>query len=166
MALAFDDIDFKNNRITINKSWDAVYSHAAKDTKTASSVRTIDVIPRVIELIVKLKKEKMELEMKTGHRDGTNMIFKTLRGQVPTNNAANKALRKLQASLGIDNPITFHGLRHSHASFLLSRGVDIYYISKRLGHANVSITLNVYSHLLNSASKRQANKSLEALESI
>jgi integrase len=45
--------------------------------------------------------------------------------------------------------ITFHALRHSHASALIAAGVDVLTVSRRLGHANPSITLNVYAHLFN-----------------
>jgi integrase len=44
--------------------------------------------------------------------------------------------------------VTFHALRHSHASALIAGGVDILAISRRLGHAQASITLNVYGHLI------------------
>ncbi|SES38421.1 tyrosine-type recombinase/integrase [Psychrobacillus sp. OK032] len=44
--------------------------------------------------------------------------------------------------------IRFHEIRHTHASFLISEGVDIVKISKRLGHANPKITLEFYAHLL------------------
>jgi integrase len=43
--------------------------------------------------------------------------------------------------------VTFHSLRHSHASQLIHEGVDIVTISKRLGHATPDITLRVYAHL-------------------
>ena len=43
--------------------------------------------------------------------------------------------------------ITFHGLRHTHASQLIDAGVDIVTISKRLGHASPDVTLQVYAHL-------------------
>ena len=42
--------------------------------------------------------------------------------------------------------IHVHGLRHSHASLLISLGVNVVLISKRLGHAKVSTTLDTYSH--------------------
>lgn len=42
----------------------------------------------------------------------------------------------------------FHSLRHVHVAFLISKGVDIYAISKRLGHSNVTVTLNTYSYLI------------------
>ena len=43
--------------------------------------------------------------------------------------------------------ITFHGLRHSHASALIRQGVDIVTVSHRLGHQNPALTLSTYSHL-------------------
>ena len=56
---------------------------------------------------------------------------------------------KKQKGLGLPS-VTLHGLRHSHASVLLKNGVDVAYISKRLGHSNISITLNTYSHYIES----------------
>ena len=47
-----------------------------------------------------------------------------------------------------DNNITPYSLRHTHTSYLLSKGIPIEYISKRLGHATISQTLDTYSHLL------------------
>jgi integrase-like protein len=43
--------------------------------------------------------------------------------------------------------VTFHALRHTHASQLIDAGVDIVTISKRLGHAKPNITLRTYAHL-------------------
>jgi integrase len=49
------------------------------------------------------------------------------------------------ASIGL--PVTFHALRHTHASHLIDAGIDVVKISRRLGHASVDITLRVYAHL-------------------
>lgn len=43
--------------------------------------------------------------------------------------------------------ITFHGLRHSYASYMLAKGVNIKVIQEQLGHANIRETLNTYSHV-------------------
>ena len=43
--------------------------------------------------------------------------------------------------------VTFHALRHSHASALIAAGLDVVTVSRRLGHASPALTLNVYSHL-------------------
>jgi integrase len=57
-----------------------------------------------------------------------------------------KAWASFAASIGMPE-VTFHALRHTHASQLIARGVDISTISKRLGHASPNITLGVYTHL-------------------
>jgi len=44
--------------------------------------------------------------------------------------------------------VTFHGLRHTNVSLLIADGVDVRTIASRLGHANPSTTLNLYSHML------------------
>lgn len=54
-------------------------------------------------------------------------------------------------------PLPFHGLRHTHASIARNRGVDITVISKLLGHAQVSTTLNIYTHMLQSGKEHAAN---------
>lgn len=64
-----------------------------------------------------------------------------------TNNAVTKTLRKFLLEYRVGS-YTLHALRHTHASMLLSQGLSIQYISKRLGHANIEITWRVYSHLL------------------
>lgn len=43
---------------------------------------------------------------------------------------------------------SFHSLRHTHASILLANGMDLKTIAERLGHANESLTLKIYSHLM------------------
>jgi len=54
--------------------------------------------------------------------------------------------------------ITFHELRHTHVSLLVSNDVDIATISKRVGHAKIGTTLNIYSHALKSRDVAVANK--------
>ncbi|RVD32237.1 site-specific integrase, partial [Mesorhizobium sp. M4B.F.Ca.ET.019.03.1.1] len=44
--------------------------------------------------------------------------------------------------------VTFHGLRHTHITHLLRSGVPVHVVSARAGHANPSVTLNIYAHLL------------------
>ena len=58
--------------------------------------------------------------------------------------------------------ITFHGLRHSNATLLISQGVDVRTVSGRLGHAQMSTTTNIYSHFFRSTDRKAADV-LEAL---
>jgi integrase len=52
--------------------------------------------------------------------------------------------------------ITFHALRHTHASQLIASGVDIVTIAKRLGHAKPSVTLSTYAHMFASDDRKAA----------
>ena len=57
----------------------------------------------------------------------------------------------------------FHDLRHTHATMLLRQGVHPKVVQERLGHANVSITLDIYSHLTANMQQEAAEKIDEAL---
>lgn len=60
-----------------------------------------------------------------------------------------------------DNSIAPFALRHTHTCYLLSKSIPIEYISKRLGHANISITLVIRSHLLGEHKKEQGQRDRE-----
>ena len=55
-------------------------------------------------------------------------------------------------------PITLHGLRHTHATLALAAGVHPKVVSERLGHASVSLTLDVYSHAVPSMEEEAASR--------
>ena len=61
--------------------------------------------------------------------------------------------------------ITFHSLRHTHASQLIASGVDIVTISKRLGHARPSVTLAIYAHMFTTDDRKAAAAINSALRS-
>ena len=82
-----------------------------------------------------------------------------------TINAVNKRLKAYCNDLGIKE-ITSHALRHTHCSYLLAKGISIYYISKRLGHKNISVTTDVYSHLLEEQYKEENQKAVEIINAM
>ena len=135
-ALTWKDIDFLHATISINKSWDEK-KKAFKPTKTESSKRTIKVNRELLNRLADLK------------ANCTTMVFQNVLGTVPTGTALNKCLRSIMASCKLEKQgFHFHSLRHVHVAYLLSQGVDIYAISKRLGHSNITVTLNTYSYLV------------------
>ena len=135
-ALTWKDIDLIHSTISVNKSWDEK-KKAFKPTKTSSSKRTIRVNRSLLNVIA---------DLKANH---SVMVFQNVLGTIPTSNALNKCLRSIMQSAGIEKQgFHFHSLRHVHVAYLLSKGVDIYAISKRLGHSNITVTLNTYSYLI------------------
>ena len=74
------------------------------------------------------------------------LLFATINGGPLSPYAVSAAWADFAES--IDMPeVTFHALRHTHASQLIDQGVDIVTISKRLGHSKPDITLRIYAHL-------------------
>lgn len=80
-----------------------------------------------------------------------------------TNNAVNKALRKILKKLNI-RPITIHGLRHTHASVLLHKKVSIEYVSERLGHKDILTTYKYYAHILKETRKEDEKVTINIFE--
>jgi len=68
-------------------------------------------------------------------------------GTPQTPDTLSKAWERAMGAIGWPG-VTLHSLRHTHASMLIGSGMDILTISRRLGHASRSITLNVYGHLI------------------
>ena len=135
-ALTWKDIDFLHSTIKISKSWDEK-EKAFKPTKTESSNRTIKVNRELLNHLA---------DLKANH---SIMVFQNVLGTIPTSNALNKCLRSIMNDCGIKKQgFHFHSLRHVHVAYLLGKGVDIYAISKRLGHSNITVTLNTYSYLI------------------
>ena len=147
-ALTKDDFDFKNHTLTINKAWQAT-DREIKKTKTPYSIRTIDMPVKFFEIAKEWN-------------FGKNFAFTYDDKTPPTNNAVNKKLAKL---LGNDSKtVTFHALRHTHASYLLANDIALQYVSERLGHSGVNITLRTYAHLLEDKRTTERDKTIQLLE--
>ena len=133
-ALTWDDINPQFKTISINKAW---YEPARrfKSTKNESSKRIIRVNQQLINVLSELR--------------GKDMVFANQFNTIPTSAAVNKTLRECLHECGINKQgFHFHSLRHTHVAYLLYRGMDIYAISKRLGHSDVTTTSRVYSYLI------------------
>ena len=143
VGLTRKDFNFFNNTITINKTWGYIKKmhEGFGPTKNEQSNR-----------IIKMDKNTMEVFKELLTNSPTNMyqlVFFSAQSKykVFSNNNVNKLLQNVLRDLDID-PITVHGLRHTHASVLLFKKVSIYYVSERLGHKDIETTLKDYSHVI------------------
>lgn len=167
VGLRWSDVDFDKHTIHVGQTWD----YKDKDgkeapTKTPNSVRTLDVPEKLTDLLKRLQAQQKAVFDRQKYVDEHDLVCRTSRHTVPSDNGANKQLRDYETAVGIDEDkqVTFHGLRHSHVAFLAAqKGVEIYYISQRLGHKDVTITLQRYHHLLQHVADQQAGKAVDAL---
>lgn len=69
-----------------------------------------------------------------------------------------KLFKKVLKDIGAEEKRRIYSLRHTHCSYLISKDIPIEYISKRLGHSSIKMTLEVYSHLLDENKEKQGKK--------
>lgn len=154
-ALTWKDIDLVHRTIRINKAWDNLHGGGFTSTKNESSVRTIRVNRELLDILNELR------------QNDSTMVFMTHRGEIPTSNAVNKTLKKIMKDNGIEKKdFHFHSLRHSHVAYLLSEGVGLYAISKRLGHSNMMVTGKTYAYLIDEYRAKMDDKIEEKLSKI
>ena len=134
MALKFSDI--QNDYININKNLTTKGGRILDTPKNKSSIRTIKIDK-------KLKKDLLELKKCYKGCNDDYFIFGGIKPLSPSTINRYKKRACIKANL---RPITLHQFRHSHATLLLQNGIMINEVSRRLGHNNVSTTLNIYTH--------------------
>ncbi|WP_432352697.1 tyrosine-type recombinase/integrase [Sporosarcina sp. A2] len=133
LALTWGDIDFENNKINVDKT---DYNRQVTTTKTKSSRRVIAMPTHVMRLLSKLK---------TKHDKMTYVVFGEFHDSLSTSTLDRKYAEYIKES-GVKR-IRIHDFRHSHASYLINKGIIISVVAARLGHSDPATTLNVYSHL-------------------
>ncbi|MGH9831412.1 MAG: tyrosine-type recombinase/integrase, partial [Blastocatellia bacterium] len=164
LALKWSDINWQNGAVTIQRN--LVRLKGGKwqfdDPKTAKGRRTLPLPPKMIKMLSDHRRRQNEHRLKLGAEwRALDLVFPNDFGKPPgTNFIRDKfqvALR--QAELPHFRP---YDLRHSAATLLMGEGMSPKIVSERLGHANINITLEVYSHVLPTM-QEEASEKLEKL---
>lgn len=167
-ALRWSDIDLETRMMSITKSL-KVFNGIVdeKTTKTESSIRTIKLSESTINLI-KEYKEWQEAYKKVNGKKWTskdNRIFTSVDGGYMHPSTCDHTLRKIVRKYNLD-PICFHELRHTCASLLINSGVDPKTVSKRLGHSDTSITMEIYTHAFEESKNACADRFDEMMKKL
>lgn len=157
VGLKFTDIDYKNNKITIERSaykikGQPVATKAPKD----NDIRTVTVNSYCIELIQLLKAEKEQeaIKLGTAWHEG-QWLFTQWNGEIMYPQTPSKQFSKFLEKNGLRHR-KFHSLRHTSATLLLYGGVNVRQVQERLGHGNIKTT-NIYLHCIAEADEEAAN---------
>lgn len=149
-ALKWSDIDFENKKIYIRKNIVTIYDYEDTEKKTrkvnlqtstkTSDGRTIPLIKSAEDILNSIKSKYQEI-----NSDGFIINNSDKMVHVDT---ISESYTNIAKTAGIENPLGIHTLRHTFASLLIKKGVDIKIVSDILGHKDVSFTYNIYVHIL------------------
>lgn len=161
-GLEWPDIDFENSLIRVRQASQYIPGEGifAKDTKNESSYRVISMPSLVVQLLKEYKAWQNKERLKCGdqwYKDWNKRLFTQWNGKPIFPDTISNWFKKFREKHNLPE-LTFHGLRHTNATLLIGQGVDIKTVSKRLGHARTSTTINIYAHALRRPDQEAAEK--------
>lgn len=150
IALTWDDIDFENKLMNINKQF---YRYRVTPTKNYET-RIIDIPDNLLDLLKEMYKNKK-----------SSLLFNSplvIGKHISVNNMRERHFKdiiyEVENELGICLiDITPHCLRHTHATYLLQNGIPVIAVSRRLGHRDCKTTLNIYNHCMPNDNEKVIN---------
>lgn len=159
LALQWRDLDYKAGRISIRRAADSATRGRVKVPKSGTA-RVIDADVQLMDTLKTLKATRgtiaLDLARPTafifGHDDGR------LRDPVLISNRWKRRTLAAQKVLTDLPHIPLHGLRHTHATLLMQLGESPKVVQERLGHASISITMDLYSHVAPSMQRAAADR--------
>ena len=149
LALRWKDVNLDEGRITVNQSLEQTKAGLRfKSPKTERSRRQVPLPSVTVDLLKEHKRKQNEERLRLGPVYQNNgLVFPRPDGStMPPDSFSTNFAASIRRS-GLKH-IRFHDLRHSHATQLLLQGVHPKIVSERLGHSNIGITLDTYSHVL------------------
>jgi integrase len=152
-------VDLVRNVIEVAEALEQTKAHGSrlKAPKSEAGRRTISLPDVLVDILREYRAKQLELRVKlgAGKLPDDALLFAGINGELPSQKYYSRAFSDLANQVGMPR-LSFHGLRHTHASQLIDAGVDIVTISKRLGHAKPDITLRVYAHMFRNDDSKAA----------
>lgn len=149
LALEWSDIDLDNGTISISKTLNRYLE--TNSPKSKAGIRDID-IDKATVLMLKQYKNRQQVESWQLKRSET-VVFSPFTQKYAYSGSLRKRLQKHFTTAGVPD-IGFHGFRHTHATIMLYAGIEPKDLQYRLGHSNISMTLDIYVHATQEGAKK------------
>jgi len=163
-ALRWTDVDLERGMVSVQQHAQRVrgVGRVVGQPKTAGSRRPVALGPDVVALLRRHRVEQNARRLQMGPLWQDNgLVFPSEIGTILEDKRVHHTFQRVCDRAGVPR-IRPYDLRHSSASLLLAAGVHPKIVAERLGHANVNLTLNTYSHVLPTLQQDAAN-TLEAM---
>jgi integrase len=149
LALRWQDVELDGAVIRVEQAVEQTTRGGIviKEPKTRHGRRAVSLAPTTVAVLREhwTVQQQMRLALGLGKAPVDGYVFANWDGAIRSPHWLTQAWRKAMKRAGLK--ATFHSLRHTHASTLITRGLDVLTISRRLGHGSAVITLGVYGHL-------------------
>ena len=155
LALEWSDIDLKKGVISISKTLNRYQE--TNTPKSKAGLRKIDIDKATVSLLKQYKKRQQVQSWQLGRSE--SIVFTPFTTKYAYACLLRKRLQSHFKAAGVPD-ISFHGFRHTHATIMLYAGIEAKDLQYRLGHSNISMTLNTYVH----ATKEGAKKAVSIFE--
>ncbi len=158
LGLQWGDVDLDGGTVRVERSVEETKAGLRiKPPKTKRGRRNITLPPETVTMLRAHKVETMKLRLALGMGNiaSETLVFSTVDGALLSPDNLSRDWRRVSAAKKMPR-VSFHALRHTHASVLIRAGVDILTISRRLGHSKPSVTLDTYGHLIEGSDKAAA----------
>jgi integrase len=168
LGLRWCDVDLEGRRLTVAQSLEQTVAGGLKfkAPKTKRSSRTIALSLALVEELQTYRARQATERLALGiGRDPAGLVFTSIDGAPLRPDGVTWRFAKLVNQAGVRR-ISFHGLRHTHATDLLRAGVHSKIASERLGHSSVATTLDIYSHALPGLQEEAAQRIDAALRKV
>lgn len=165
-GLTWDCVLWERSEIKTYRRYDTIKKRWT-NPKTEDSVRTVPIDEDTLTIFKKIKKEQYVFIENGIITNNENMIFIDLNHDVVTNAGVNKHLKQILKTLKIyPENMTSTGLRHTYCSTMLAMGVDIWAVSKLMGHRDIKQITETYGHLIKEKADIENNKVRAVLMSL
>jgi integrase len=170
VALRWAHVDLEHKILKVREAIEETdaYGKRVKAPKSKAGKRDLVMPDIVVEALRKHRQAQLEQRLKLGMgkpADSDLLFPGDLEGGLLSLQWLGNSWGAFAKMIGMPD-IKFHALRHTHASQLIAAGVDVVTVSKRLGHAKPTTTLNIYAHLYQQKDDRAAAAVNEALAKI
>ena len=159
LALRWKEIDFERKSLYVRRSVNRLPGgYCETEPKTASSKRHITLPQFVIEALQQHRIRQKEARLKAGPTwEENDLVFCNIYGRFLNSQSLFVLFSSLLEKAELPH-MRFHDLRHSAATILLAMGVSAKVVQELLGHSNITMTLNVYGHVLPSMQQEAMNR--------
>ncbi|MCS8593114.1 site-specific integrase [Enterococcus faecium] len=161
LALTWDDVDFFNKTLKINKTITKNSDNKFISTppKTNTSIRNISLDDETLNILKSWKTQQKRYLLAHGQHAKTKnqIIFSSKNNNYIDITRPNIILSRICKKHNF-NDITIHGFRHTHCSLLFEAGLSVKEVQERLGHSDIHTTMNIYTHVTKKQKERSADK--------